>query len=192
GQRTTTTTGPMSIRAAPLSCKACGCQAKSRVWLGSGGFGHPPEVIGRPHKDWEGDDLRDAITMELRDDGREFSKPRAPSFRHQEEFVFLGELTLPDEERSYLGHNVHTRCKPVLDQAPSDAFRFLARGHRDQDHEGVLPRSEERRVGKECRSRQSSWPRDWSSDVCSSDLPARAEFSPPGGVRLPRRTYPAR
>src|SRR3712207_2884544 len=29
----------------------------------------------------------------------------------------------------------------------------------------ALPRSEERRVGKECRS----W-RDWSSDVCSSDL----------------------
>src|SRR5215211_1200165 len=28
-----------------------------------------------------------------------------------------------------------------------------------------MPRSEERRVGKECRSRC-----DWSSDVCSSDL----------------------
>src|SRR3989441_12468043 len=129
----------MSIRAAALSCKACGCQAKSRVAPGSGGFGHPPEVIGRPHKDWEGDDLRDAIAMELRDGGREFPKPRAPSFRHQEEFVFLGELTLPDEERPYLGHNVYTRSKPVLDQAPGDAFRFLARGHRDQNHEGVLP-----------------------------------------------------
>src|SRR5437870_1090344 len=43
-----------------------------------------------------------------------------------------------------------------------------------------LDRSEERRVGKECRSRWSRclssrrrhtrWPRDWSSDVCSSDL----------------------
>src|SRR5690625_1899236 len=35
-------------------------------------------------------------------------------------------------------------------------------------------RSEERRVGKECKSRRSgrdtSWPRDCSSDVCSSDL----------------------
>src|SRR5882672_5293593 len=31
-------------------------------------------------------------------------------------------------------------------------------------------RSEERRVGKECRSRC-----DWSSDVCSSDLPQRGE-----------------
>src|SRR5437870_3099036 len=41
-------------------------------------------------------------------------------------------------------------------------------------------RSEERRVGKECRSvwvlddssrrRHTRWPRDWSSDVCSSDL----------------------
>src|SRR5437899_12935729 len=77
--------------------------------------------------------------MDLLVDGSKCSKPRAPSFRYQEEFVFLGELILPDEERSYLGHNVHTRCKPVLDQAPSDAFRFLARGHRDQDHEGVLP-----------------------------------------------------
>src|SRR5437870_4451949 len=33
-------------------------------------------------------------------------------------------------------------------------------------------RSEERRVGKECRTwrRHPRWPRDWSSDVCSSDL----------------------
>src|SRR5690625_852347 len=31
-----------------------------------------------------------------------------------------------------------------------------------------MPRSEERRVGKEGRS--TRWPRDWSSDVCSSDL----------------------
>src|SRR5476649_2263610 len=30
---------------------------------------------------------------------------------------------------------------------------------------GLVARSEERRVGKECRSRC-----DWSSDVCSSDL----------------------
>src|SRR5476649_2219642 len=36
----------------------------------------------------------------------------------------------------------------------------------------TAPRSEERRVGKECRSRC-----DWSSDVCSSDLPAQ-EFAP--------------
>src|SRR5690348_11468787 len=31
-------------------------------------------------------------------------------------------------------------------------------------------RSEERRVGKECRS--TRWTGDWSSDVCSSDLPS--------------------
>src|SRR5437870_2673517 len=32
-------------------------------------------------------------------------------------------------------------------------------------------RSEERRVGKELRKkRHTRWPRDWSSDVCSSDL----------------------
>src|SRR5437870_3132409 len=44
----------------------------------------------------------------------------------------------------------------------------------------LLNRSEERRVGKECRCRwwayassrrrHTRWPRDWSSDVCSSDL----------------------
>src|SRR5690625_4393094 len=32
----------------------------------------------------------------------------------------------------------------------------------------VMARSEERRVGKECLC--TRWPRDWSSDVCSSDL----------------------
>src|SRR5699024_10376618 len=31
-------------------------------------------------------------------------------------------------------------------------------------------RSEERRVGKECRARQTRSKRDWRSDVCSSDL----------------------
>src|SRR5690625_3021446 len=31
-----------------------------------------------------------------------------------------------------------------------------------------MKRSEERRVGKE--SSDTRWPRDWSSDVCSSDL----------------------
>src|SRR5882672_8312624 len=36
----------------------------------------------------------------------------------------------------------------------------------------VVGRSEERRVGKECRSLC-----DWSSDVCSSDLPRRGDFS---------------
>src|SRR5690625_2695523 len=34
--------------------------------------------------------------------------------------------------------------------------------------EDFTKRSEERRVGKECR--YTRWPRDWSSDVCSSDL----------------------
>src|SRR5207253_99152 len=38
------------------------------------------------------------------------------------------------------------------------------------------PRSEERRVGKEYRS--TRWPRDWSSDVCSSDLGQDARTSP--------------
>src|SRR5260221_609601 len=43
--------------------------------------------------------------------------------------------------------------------------------------EGMDSRSEERRVGKECRSRC-----DWSSDVCSSDLLIRSTFR-----RLERR-----
>src|SRR5262245_558131 len=34
----------------------------------------------------------------------------------------------------------------------------------------VLARSEERRVGKECRCRHTRCLSDWSSDVCSSDL----------------------
>src|SRR5689334_8140757 len=47
-------------------------------------------------------------------------------------------------------------------------------------HSGTWPRSEERRVGKECRCRgwpcfssrrrHTRWNCDWSSDVCSSDL----------------------
>src|SRR5690625_3333622 len=39
-------------------------------------------------------------------------------------------------------------------------------------------RSEERRVGKEGRGREghARWPRDWSSDVCSSDLYRRGNF----------------
>src|SRR5712691_12696265 len=113
------------------------CEIANRAGLG--GFGHPPEVIGRPDKDWEGDDFRHAIAMELPDGRCQFLKPGAPGFHHQEDFVFLGEFALPDEERPYLGDDVHTRGEPVLDQAPSDAFRFLARGHRDQDHDGVLP-----------------------------------------------------
>src|SRR5438034_597393 len=36
---------------------------------------------------------------------------------------------------------------------------------RPEQHDSAEPRSEERRVGKECRSLC-----DWSSDVCSSDL----------------------
>src|SRR5699024_10185860 len=34
-----------------------------------------------------------------------------------------------------------------------------------------LGRSEERRVGRECGARHTRSKRDWSSDVCSSDLP---------------------
>src|SRR5437870_3378480 len=42
-------------------------------------------------------------------------------------------------------------------------------------------RSEERRVGKESRTkrrRHTRWPRDWSSDVCSSDLPRIFKVDP--------------
>src|SRR5882672_1275385 len=50
-------------------------------------------------------------------------------------------------------------------------------------HGAVLTRSEERRVGKECRSLC-----DWSSDVCSSDLDSRAgrrHGAVPGFARTP-------
>src|SRR5690625_4191118 len=43
-----------------------------------------------------------------------------------------------------------------------------------------LLRSEERRVGKERRYRRE--PRDWSSDVCSSDLVAKKSGSSPSAV----------
>src|SRR5476649_2243403 len=52
----------------------------------------------------------------------------------------------------------------------------------------VIARSEERRVGKECRSRC-----DWSSDVCSSDLKGRVvyhELAPRPGYR--KRIYPGK
>src|SRR5260221_396120 len=51
----------------------------------------------------------------------------------------------------------------------------------------IHQRSEERRVGKECRSRC-----DWSSDVCSSDLidrPSPSTQAP--GLRTPDATWPA-
>ena len=72
------------------------CEIAHRAGLG--GFGHPPEVIGRPDKDWEGDDFRHAIAMELPDGRCQFLKPGAPGFHHQEDFVFLGEFALPDKE----------------------------------------------------------------------------------------------
>src|SRR5947209_7673548 len=60
----------------------------------------------------------------------------------------------------------------------------------------VYPRSEERRVGKECRSRWSAYHssrrrhtrywRDWSSDVCSSDL-AQPGTESRANPRIPRR-----
>src|SRR5687768_15408749 len=60
-----------------------------------------------------------------------------------------------------------------------------------------LARSEERRVGKECRSREEPYDssrrrhtrcsRDWSSDVCSSDLAGRA--SPFADARAARREH---
>src|SRR5437870_3490341 len=59
--------------------------------------------------------------------------------------------------------------QPALDEE-----EIQAKDHPEDD------RSEERRVGKESRIR--SWPRDWSSDVCSSDLEAGARvfvWAPP-------------
>src|SRR5882672_5864117 len=53
--------------------------------------------------------------------------------------------------------------------AHHDSVREEERAHVAREIHDELGRSEERRVGKECRSRC-----DWSSDVCSSDLPADA------------------
>src|SRR5690625_277415 len=51
------------------------------------------------------------------------------------------------------------------------------------------PRSEERRVGTEWRGRRHTrWPRDWSSDVCSSDLmSSRWSWPPSRWWRCPGR-----
>src|SRR5690625_4621395 len=52
------------------------------------------------------------------------------------------------------------------------------------------PRSEERRVGKEGRrrTRHTRWPRDWSSDVCSSDLRPGSELLLDDGLMAMRVT----
>src|SRR5690625_1969373 len=52
-----------------------------------------------------------------------------------------------------------------LDEIASTAQRMYTSF---DDMDKASDRSEERRVGKECR--YTRWPRDWSSDVCSSDL----------------------
>src|SRR5215208_7747217 len=41
------------------------------------------------------------------------------------------------------------------------------------------------------RSRHTRWPRDWSSDVCSSDLPAEGRALRPRGQRTVRRLLDA-
>src|SRR3989344_3196679 len=53
----------------------------------------------------------------------------------------------------------------------SDLWLLESRGYGNISYEAGK-RSEERRVGKECRSRRSTC--DWSSDVCSSDLGCRS------------------
>src|SRR5260363_81283 len=62
-------------------------------------------------------------------------------------------------------------CQPAAQQQAADwkqaraaPVRPPTRARPVLDSRGCAPRSEERRVGKECRSG------DWSSDVCSSDL----------------------
>src|SRR5437870_518409 len=92
---------------------------------------------------------------------------------------------------------------------PAAGRFFLERAPAAGDLVRVLVRSEERRVGKECRGRcwggcyngkgssvvaffffssrrrHTRWPRDWSSDVCSSDLRSRKN-RPAAGSRAAR------
>src|SRR5476649_1229329 len=53
----------------------------------------------------------------------------------------------------------------VIRRSGNETTKFLGQGARLLERWCVDDRSEERRVGKECRSLC-----DWSSDVCSSDL----------------------
>src|SRR5437660_1599686 len=54
-------------------------------------------------------------------------------------------------------------------------------GLEERDQIGRAERSEERRVGKEGRA--TRWPRDWSSDVCSSDLEDCGASGPTRGCK---------
>src|SRR5690625_737225 len=73
--------------------------------------------------------------------------------------------------------------QPLLSNASFSMMICEIRGYRSRLMYGILSmrfsgcRSEERRVGKEWGNRElrrhTRWPRDWSSDVCSSDLIVR-------------------
>src|SRR6476646_6705899 len=64
---------------------------------------------------------------------------------------------------------------PVVEPSPSAPALRLGAPDDAQDASYLAARSEERRVGKECRSRC-----DWSSDVYSSDLVGVADAGPRG------------
>src|SRR5215211_2083426 len=114
-------------------------------------------------------DLEGGWTLDLDDDGG----------GTQREATLVGRLDLfarGDDPRVHERYDRLLLLLPVDENPPEDAEL----GCREPDAAG---RSEERRVGKECRSRC-----DWSSDVCSSDLPAgsralRPAPPPPSGRR---------
>src|SRR5699024_10659159 len=80
----------------------------------------------------------------------------------------IKELTHLEDIEAFLKMGIQTKLDIVI----QDEFEGNVRKH--------LNRSEERRVGKECRNRRvtrnssrrrhTRSKRDWSSDVCSSDL----------------------
>src|SRR5690606_15627157 len=63
--------------------------------------------------------------------------------------------TLGYRSKSLIGRNIFDYLLPSMVSSLKNKFK---------------QRSEERRVGKEGRSKHTRFSRDWSSDVCSSDL----------------------
>src|SRR5476649_2873948 len=92
------------------------------------------------------------------------------------------EVALPDElspaERRRLAVDFAKEMANREGCAVDVAIHAPGKEGDSRNHHAHILRSEERRVGKECRSRC-----DWSSDVCSSDLGLRQGDGEPGRLR---------
>src|SRR5699024_6113135 len=87
---------------------------------------------------------------------------------------------LGDDEKVMLKLTIPTKTnafKELIDHPNVIRVVALSGGYERDDaneklkqNDGLIARSEERRVGRECRTRKTRSKRDWSSDVCSSDL----------------------